>query len=210
MYEVLTYYRRGIDRSDVLQRLSLVAGEYFVVSAHREENIDSSRCFRDLISVLRFLADHYKIPVVVSVHPRTRKRIDSEGISLPESIQLMKPLGFFDYVHLMVSARTTLSDSGTISEESSILNFRALNIREAHERPEAMEEGAVMMTGLQPDRILSAMCVLDAQPGGAIRALNLVDDYAPSNVSEKVARIILSYTDYINRLVWKKADSTCC
>jgi UDP-N-acetylglucosamine 2-epimerase len=204
MREVLEYYRRRIDGSDVLERLNLVAGQYFVVSAHREENIDSPRRFRDLISVLRVLADQYNIPVVVSVHPRTRKRIDSEAILLPESIRLMKPLGFFDYVHLMMSARATLSDSGTISEESSILNFRALNIRQAHERPEGMEEGAVMMTGLEPDRILSAMRVLDAQPEGANRALNLVDDYAASNVSEKVVRIILSYTDYINKLVWKK------
>lgn len=210
MREVLEYYRRGIDGSDVLQRLKLAAGEYFVVSAHREENIDAPRCFRDLISVLRFLADHYKIPVVVSVHPRTRKRIDCEGIALPESIHLMKPLGFFDYVHLMMSARATLSDSGTISEESSILNFRALNLREAHERPEAMEEGAVMMTGLDPGRIQSALRVLDAQPEGASRVLNLVDDYAPCNVSEKVVRIILSYTDYINQRVWRKTDSACC
>jgi UDP-N-acetylglucosamine 2-epimerase len=203
--EVLEYYRPGIDSSNVLERLRLVAGQYFVVSAHREENIDSPQRFRDLLSVLRVLAEQFNIPVVVSVHPRTRKRIDSEAITLPDAIQLMKPLGFFDYVHLMMSARATLSDSGTISEESSILNLRALNVREAHERPEGMEEGAVMMTGLDSDRILSAMRVLDVQPAGANRALNLVEDYATSNVSEKVVRIILSYTDYINRLVWKKA-----
>ena len=205
MYEVLTYYRPKIDRSDVLERLGLTRDRYFVVSAHREENIDSPRQFRSFVEVLNLLAAKYDLPIIVSAHPRTRKRIDSEGVAFPETVRLMKPLGFSDYVHLMSNARVTLSDSGTITEESSILNFRALNIREAHERPEGMEEGAVMMTGLDPARILDSMRVLDAQPVGADRSLRVVADYASVNVSEKVVRIILSYTDYVNRVVWRRS-----
>jgi UDP-N-acetylglucosamine 2-epimerase (non-hydrolysing) len=205
MYEVLTHYRPKIDRSDVLERLELNRDGYFVVSAHREENIDSPRQFRNLVEVLNLLASNYGLPVIVSVHPRTRKHIDSEGITFPEKVRLMKPMGFSDYVHLMMAARVTLSDSGTITEESSILNFRALNIREAHERPEGMEEGAVMMVGLDPKRILAAMRVLDIQPVGPNRTLRIVADYDAPDVSEKVVRIILSYTDYVNTVVWRKS-----
>ena len=204
MREVLDYYRAKIDQSDVLTRLDLQANEFFVVSCHREENIDSPEQFENLIVVLNLLASHYNLPVIVSVHPRTRKRLDAEAVSFPENVRLMKPLCFSDYVHLMMHARVTLSDSGTISEESSILNFCALNIRAAHERPEGMEEAAVMMTGLKPERILEAIKVLAAQSTGDSRTLRMVADYSITNVSEKVARIILSYTDYINRLVWKK------
>jgi len=206
MCEVLTYYRSKIDHSGILEHLGLVHGGYFVVSAHREENIDSPRQFRNLVTVLNLLVSNYGLPVIVSVHPRTRKRIDSEGIAFPEKVRLMKPLGFSDYVHLMMAARATLSDSGTITEESSILNFRALNIREAHERPEGMEEAAVIMVGLDPKRILDAMTVLDTQPVGPARTLSMVADYNVPNVSEKVIRIILSYTDYVNNVVWKKME----
>jgi UDP-N-acetylglucosamine 2-epimerase (non-hydrolysing) len=208
MYEVLTHYRPKIDHSEVLQCLSLKAGQYFVVSAHREENIDSPHQFRNLVGVLNLLVSEYELPVIVSVHPRTRKHIDSEGVAFPDKVRLMKPMGFSDYVRLMMAARATLSDSGTITEESSILNFRALNIREAHERPEGMEEGAVMMVGLDPKRILAAMRVLDTQPVGPNRALRIVADYDASNVSEKVVRIILSYTDYVNTVVWRKSQTT--
>src|ERR1035437_7729807 len=186
MYDVLTHYRPKIDRSDILERVGLKGGEYFVVSAHRKKNIDSPRQFRNLVEVLNLLASKYELPVIVSVHPRTRERIDSGGITFAEKVRLMKPMGFSDYVHLMMGSRVTLSDSGTITEESSILNFRALNIREAHERPEGMEEGAVMMVGLDPKRILSAMRVLDTQPVGPARALRIVADYDAANVSEKV------------------------
>ena len=205
MFEVLTHYRPKIDRSDVLQRLGLKKDGYFVVSAHREENIDSPRQFRNLVQMLNLLASRYELPVIVSVHPRTRKRIESDGITFPEKVRLMKPMGFSDYVHLMMAGRATLSDSGTITEEASILNFRALNIREAHERPEGMEEGAVMMVGLDSSRILAAMRVLDTQPVGPNRTLRIVADYDAPNVSEKVVRIILSYTEYVNTVVWKKS-----
>lgn len=204
MYEVLTYYRQKIDCSDVLARLGVVEDGYFVVSAHREENIDSTKQFRNLVRVLEALASKYQLPVVVSVHPRTQKRIDAEGVSFSENIRLLKPMGLTDYVHLMMRARATLSDSGTITEESSILNFRALNIREAHERPEGMEEGAVMMTGLDPERVLNALKLLEAQPTGDHRALRIVPDYNVPNVSEKVVRIIVSYVDYVNTTVWRK------
>lgn len=204
MREVLDYYRAKIDQSEVLARLDLHSNEFFVVSCHREENIDAPEQFSNLIAVLNLLASHYNLPVIVSVHPRTRKRIDDEMVRFPENVRLLKPLCFSDYVHLMMHARVTLSDSGTISEESSVLNFSALNIREAHERPEGMEEAAVMMTGLNPERILEAMKVLAAQSTGDARTLRMVADYSITNVSEKVARIILSYTDYINRAVWKK------
>jgi len=199
MFEVLSHYRQKIDRSGVLERVGLKQAGYFVVSAHREENINSPRQFRNLVGTLNLLASEYELPVIVSVHPRTRQRIDSESVKFPERIRLMKPMGFSDYVHLMMHARATLSDSGTITEESSILQFPALNIREAHERPEGMEEGAVMMTGLDPDRILAALRVLETRT-----AQRIVADYDVPNVSEKVIRIILSYTDYVNRVVWRK------
>jgi UDP-N-acetylglucosamine 2-epimerase (non-hydrolysing) len=205
MYEVLTYYRQGIDRSDALTRLGLTHDGYFVVSAHREENIDSATQFPSLVRVLESLASKYRLPVIVSVHPRTRKRIDAEGVNFSENIRLVKAMGLFDYVHLMMHARATLSDSGTITEESSILNFRALNIREAHERPEGMEEGAVMMTGLDPARILDALKVLERQPTGEQRMLQIVSDYKTPNVSEKVVRILHSYVNYVNTFVWHKA-----
>jgi len=205
MYEVLTYYRQKIDCSDVLSRIGVVEDDYFVVSAHREENIDSVRQFRNLVSVLETLASKYQLPVIVSVHPRTQKRIEAEGVSFSKNIRLLKPMGLTDYVHLMMKARATLSDSGTITEESSILNFRALNIREAHERPEGMEEGAVMLTGLDPARVLDGLKILESQPTGKQRTLRTVADYSMPNVSEKVVRIILSYVDYVNRTVWRKA-----
>jgi UDP-N-acetylglucosamine 2-epimerase (non-hydrolysing) len=205
MYEVLTHYRGKIDHSDILTRLCLTKDGYFVVSCHREENIDSVQHFQDLVRVLESVAVRYQLPVIVSVHPRTQKRIDEEGVKFSELIRLMKPMGLCDYVKLMMNAKATLSDSGTITEESSILNFRALNIREAHERPEGMEEGAVMMTGLDPERVLDALKVLEGQPTGQGRSLRLVADYNISNVSEKVVRIIYSYVHYVNRLVWHKA-----
>ncbi len=205
MYEVLMHYRQKIDRSDILANLGVTEDGYFVVSAHREENIDSTEQFRNLVRVLESLASKYRLPVIVSVHPRTRKRIDAEGVSFSENIRLIKPIGLSAYVHLMMKARATLSDSGTITEESSILNFRALNIREAHERPEGMEEGSVMMTGLDPERVLDALKVLEAQPTGEQRALRIVPDYSVPNVSEKVVRIIHSYVNYVNRVVWLKA-----
>jgi UDP-N-acetylglucosamine 2-epimerase len=205
MYEVLTYYRQKIDRSDALDRLGLTEDGYFMVSAHREENIDSAIQFRNLIRVLESVASKYKLPVIVSVHPRTQKRIDAESVSFSEKIRLIKAMGLPDYVHLMMKAKATLSDSGTITEESSILNFRALNIREAHERPEGMEEGAVMMTGLDPECVLDALKVLETQPIGEQRGLRIVPDYDVPNVSDKVVRIIHSYTNYVNRVVWHKA-----
>ena len=204
MFEVLSYYREKIDRSDILSRLGLEEDRYFVVSAHREENIDSAKHFRSLVQVLERVASEYRLPVVVSTHPRTRKRINAEGVNFSESIRLMDPMALSDYVHLMMRSRVTLSDSGTITEESSILNFRALNIREAHERPEGMEEGAVMMTGLDAESILSALKVLEAQPKGENRVLRMVLDYNIPNVSDKVTRIILSYTDYVRRVVWRE------
>jgi UDP-N-acetylglucosamine 2-epimerase len=204
MREVLTYYRPKIELSGVRDRLGLLPGQYFVVSAHREENIDSNRQFRNLAAVLNLLVSNYQLPVIVTVHPRTRKRIESEGIVFPEMVRLMKPMGFFDYVNLMMASRATLSDSGTITEESSILNFRALNIRETHERPEGMEEGAVMLVGLDPERILDAMKVLDTQPDGEEnRTSRMVEDYGAVNVSDKVVRIIVSYTSYVNQVIWK-------
>jgi UDP-N-acetylglucosamine 2-epimerase (non-hydrolysing) len=207
MYEVLTYYRQKIDRSDVLARLGLAEDGYFMVSAHREENIDSPRQFGNLVRVLESVASQYQLPVIVSVHPRTQKRIDTECVSFSENVRLVKAMGLSDYVHLMMKARATLSDSGTITEEASILNFRALNIREAHERPEGMEEGAVMMTGLDPNRVLDALKLLEAQPTGERRALRIVADYNIPNVSEKVVRIILSYADYVRRVVWREYAS---
>jgi UDP-N-acetylglucosamine 2-epimerase (non-hydrolysing) len=204
MYEVLTHYRPRIDASDVLDRLGLEEGTYFLVSAHREENIESLTNFGKLVSALNGVAETYGQPVIVSTHPRTQKRIDATGASFNPLVRLMKPLGFHDYVKLQMSARAVLSDSGTINEESSILNFPALNLREAHERPEGMEEAAVMMTGLELDRILQGLAILKGQARGAERSMLLVKDYSAPNVSAKVVRIIQSYTDYVNRVVWKK------
>jgi len=204
MYEVLSHYRPKIERSDVLTQLGLQAGDYFVVSAHREENVDSPAQFGKFVDLLDGLADVFHRRLIVSAHPRTRARIESSGVRLPKLVELHKPFGLFDYVHLEMHARAVLSDSGTITEESSILNFPAVNIREAHERPEGMEEGAVMMTGLDRSRVMQALAILEHQPRGEQRGLRIVRDYDVPNVSEKVARIILSYTDYVNRLVWRK------
>lgn len=204
MCEVLSHYRSKIDQSDVLKTLRLKQGEYFVVSAHREENVDSESHLRQLSEVLTAVADTYGRRIVFSVHPRTRARIDSAGISLPALVEQHKPFGFFDYVSLQRQAHAVISDSGTITEESSILNFPAVNIREAHERPEGMEEGAVMMTGLDRERVMQALSILEKQLRGEQRTLRIVGDYDVPNVSEKVLRIILSYTDYVNRLVWHK------
>ncbi|MDR7271850.1 UDP-N-acetylglucosamine 2-epimerase (non-hydrolyzing) [Pelomonas saccharophila] len=206
MFEVLDHYRAGIDASDVLARLGLAEQGYFVVSAHREENIESPRTFGKLVGVLNAVAEDHGLPVIVSTHPRTQKRIDAEGIQFHAGVRLMKPLGFLDYVRLQASARAVLSDSGTITEESSILNFPALNLREAHERPEGMEEGAVMMTGLSVDRVRQGLALLQTQPRGADRKLRLVADYSMPNVSDKVVRIIHSYTDYVKRVVWRQYD----
>jgi len=204
MFEVLNYYRPQIEASDVLSRLSLEQGQYFVVSAHREENIESAQAFAKLVDVLNTVANDYKLPVIVSTHPRTQNRIDAAGAKFHPNVRLLKPLGFHDYVKLQMSARAVLSDSGTINEESSILNFPALNLREAHERPEGMEEAAVMMVGLEVDRVRQALTILNSQPRGDARSLRQVADYSMPNVSDKVVRIIHSYTDYVNRVVWKK------
>lgn len=204
MFEVLHHYKAKIEASDVLERLGLKEHQYFIVSAHREENINSDRNFLDLVEMLNVVAEKYQHPVIVSTHPRTRKRIEQLNVEFHPLVQLLKPLGFSDYNKLQLSAKATLSDSGTINEESSILNFPALNLRQAHERPEGMEEAAVMMVGLTAERILQGLDILDHQPRGEERMLRLVADYNMPNVSEKVARIILSYTDYVNRVVWKK------
>lgn len=204
MFEVLTHYRPRIDSSDVLPRLSLQERSYFVVSAHREENIDSDRSFTKLVAVLNALAEDHDLPVIVSTHPRTQKRIDATGAKFHRQVRLLKPQGFHDYIKLQLSARAVLSDSGTINEESSILNFPALNLREAHERPEGMEEAAVMMVGLEVDRVRQALAILTNQPRDDERLLRQIADYSMPNVSDKVVRIIHSYTDYVNRVVWKK------
>lgn len=204
MFEVLNHYKAKIESSNVLERLGLQEHQYFVVSAHREENINSDQNFLDLVEMLNAVAEKYQYPVIVSTHPRTRKRIEALNIEFHPLIQLLKPLGFSDYNKLQLSAKATLSDSGTINEESSILNFPALNLRQAHERPEGMEEAAVMMVGLKAERILQGLNILDHQFQGEERLLRLVADYSMPNVSEKMVRIILSYTDYVNRVVWKK------
>jgi UDP-N-acetyl-L-fucosamine synthase len=204
MCEVLTHYRPGIDASDVVDRLGLKDQQFFVVSAHREENIDSVVNFTKLVAVLNAIAEKYSLPVIVSTHPRTQKRIDAAEAKFHPLVQLLKPLGFKDYVKLQLSSKATLSDSGTITEESSVLNFPALNIREAHERPEGMEEASVMMVGLEVDRVLQALEILAYQKRGADRELRQVYDYSMPNVADKVVRIIHSYTDYVNRIVWKK------
>jgi UDP-N-acetylglucosamine 2-epimerase (non-hydrolysing) len=230
MFEVLRHYLPNIEASDVLHRLDLTAGKYFVVSAHREENIDDPIQFEKFITCLNTIAEHYQLPIIVSTHPRTRNRLgkvtgdpllvtgnceESTDYKSPvtshqspitnnKHIHFMNPLGFNDYVHLQTHAKATLSDSGTITEESSILNFPALNIRNAHERPEGMEEGAVMMTGLEPDRVMQGLAILETQPRGEDRLLRQVADYSMPNVSDKVVRIIISYTDYVRRYVWHK------
>ena len=204
MFEVLHHYADKIDSSDVLQRLGLEADGYFVVSAHREENIESDQNFGKLVNILNGVAERFNKRVIVSTHPRTRNRVEKMGVTFHDKVELLKPLGFSDYVHLQKNAFAVLSDSGTINEESSILNFPALNLREAHERPEGMEEAAVMMVGLELDRVLQGLEILKEQPRGDERLLRQVADYSMPNVSDKVLRIILSYTDYVNRTVWKK------
>jgi len=205
MFEVLHYYLPKIQKSEIQSRLGLVDFGYFMVSAHREENIDDPVQFGKLIKVLNGLAAACGKRVIVTTHPRTRKRIEAEGVTLDARVELHKPFGFSDYIRLQMNAQAVLSDSGTVTEESSILNFPALNIRNAHERPEGMEEGSVMMVGLEWARIREALQVLASQPRGQDRALRIVADYNVPNVSEKVVRIILSYTDYVNRVVWRKA-----
>jgi len=204
MFEVLNHYKAKIEASDILETLGLEEQQYFIVSAHREENINSEQNFLDLVDMLNAVAEKYQFPVIVSTHPRTRNRIEALDIEFHPLVQLLKPLGFSDYNKLQLSAKATLSDSGTINEESSILNFPALNLRQAHERPEGMEEAAVMMVGLTAERALQGLEILESQARGENRSLRLVADYSMPNVSEKVVRIILSYTDYVNRVVWKK------
>jgi UDP-N-acetylglucosamine 2-epimerase (non-hydrolysing) len=204
MHEVLTHYRARIDQSLVLEKLGVSAGEYFVVSAHREENIEPDHQFVQFVELLKQLSITFSLPVVVSVHPRTRNKIAERLPALPATVKLTRPLCFTDYVQLMIHARATLSDSGTISEEASILNLKAVNIREACERPEAMEEGAVMMTGLDSTRVLDALRIMANQPDAETRTHHIVRDYDTGHVSEKVARIILSYTHVVNRNVWHK------
>ncbi|NMA73044.1 MAG: UDP-N-acetyl glucosamine 2-epimerase, partial [Bacteroidales bacterium] len=201
MFEVLNSRKDNIEKSDILNRLDLEEEKYFVVSAHREENINSETNFLDLVESLNTIAEKYKLPLIVSTHPRTRNMIEAKGIKFNPLVRTMKPLGFNDYVKLQKCAKAVLSDSGTISEESSILGFRALNIRQAHERPEAMEETSVMMVGLKKERIIQGLEVLKTQMEGTLR---LASDYSMPNVSDKVLRIILSYTDYVNRVVWGK------
>ncbi|EKO3369872.1 non-hydrolyzing UDP-N-acetylglucosamine 2-epimerase [Vibrio fluvialis] len=204
MFEVLNYYMTQINGSDVLTRLGLQKGQFFVVSAHREENVDSPKHLAKLAETLNTVARHYDLPVIVSTHPRTRNRIEAQGLEFHPNIQLLKPLGFHDYNHLQKNAKVVLSDSGTINEESSIMNFPALNMREAHERPEGMEEASVMMVGLGVERVMQALQILESQPSGDERLLRQVYDYSMPNVSDKVVRIIHSYTDYVKRVVWKE------
>ena len=204
MFEVLNHYRDGIEASDVLERLGLEAGKFFVVSAHREENIDSDKNFLSLVGTLNTIAEQFDLPVIVSTHPRTQKRVDAMGVTFHANVRLLKPLGFKDYNKLQLSSKAVLSDSGTINEEASILNFPALNIREAHERPEGMEEAAAMMVGLEAERVLQGLSILESQLRGEQRNLRLVADYSMPNVSDKVVRIVHSYTDYVNRTVWKR------
>ena len=206
MREVLTHQLGRIAASDILQRLELTPGEFFIVSAHREENVDSNRNIVRLGAVLDRIAQSYGLPVIVSTHPRTRQRIEAAGLKLDQRIRLLKPMGFSDYVRLQTEAKAVLSDSGTITEESSILNFPALNIREAHERPEGMEEGSVMMVGMSVERVLQGLDILVEQARGEQRTLREVSDYMAPNVADKVVRIILSYTDYVNRVVWHRFD----
>lgn len=204
MFEVINEQLPKIDSSDVVKRLNLTSGQFFVVSAHREENVDNPQNLKKFADILNAIAIKYEFPVIVSTHPRTRKRIEENNIVFHSNVNLLKPLGFIDYIKLQLEAKAVLSDSGTITEESSILNFPALNIREAHERPEGMEEASVIMTGLSVERVLQSLAILEDQPSGDKRLLRQVYDYSMPNVSDKVVRIIHSYTDYINRVVWKK------
>ncbi len=204
MDEVLSFYKDKIEASSILQTLDLEKGRYFVVSVHREENVDSDKNINNYVSALGVLANKFGLPIIVSTHPRTRKKIESLDLKFHPLVRLMKPLGFSDYVKLQADSKVVLSDSGTITEESSILNFAAINIRDAQERPEGFEEGAVMFTGMNIERILQAIDILECQPTGDNRLINVVQDYIAPNVSEKVIRTIISYTDYVNRVVWKK------
>ena len=204
MAEVLDFYNSVIENSDVLEKIGLEVGQYFVVSAHREENVDSDANFTRLVNVLNSVADKYQLTVIVSTHPRTQKRVVATGVAFHDKVKLIKPLGFTDYVYLQTSAKAVLSDSGTISEESSILNFPALNLRETQERHEAFEEASVMMVGLNVDLVMQGLAILESQPRGRERGLRQVADYNMPNVSDKVVRIIHSYTDYVNRVVWRK------
>ncbi|ELB2120036.1 UDP-N-acetylglucosamine 2-epimerase (non-hydrolyzing) [Vibrio parahaemolyticus] len=204
MFEVLNHYMPQIDNSNVLSRLGLQKEQFFVVSAHREENVDSPKQLAKLAETLNTVANYYDLPVIVSTHPRTRNRIEAQGLEFHPNIRLLKPLGFHDYNHLQKHAKAVLSDSGTINEESSIMNFPALNMREAHERPEGMEEASVMMVGLGAERVMQALGVLESQSRGEERQLRQVYDYSMPNVSDKVVRIIHSYTDYVKRVVWKE------
>lgn len=204
MREVIDYYRAGVQASGILTRLELTEQQYFLVSSHREENVDAPENLQRLFNVLNALVEQFALPVIVSTHPRTRKRMDAMGLSANTLVQFHKPFGFLDYVRLQTGARAVLSDSGTITEESSILNFPALNLREVQERPEGFEEAAVMLVGLDVGRVLQGLDVLATQPRGEHRALRMVNDYAPDNVSDKIVRIILSYTDFVNRKVWRK------
>ena len=204
MFEVLNHYLPSINASDVLNKLSLKKNEYFVVSAHREENINDSKNFEGLMLSLNLIAEKYKLPIIVSTHPRTQKMIDKMAIKMHDEVKFLKPMGFNDYNALQMYSKAVLSDSGTISEESSILNFPALNIRQAHERPEAMEEASVMMVGLSPERILQGILQLESQKRGEERTLRQVSDYSMPNVSDKMVRILISYTDYIKRVVWRE------
>ena len=204
MFEVISYYREKINSSRILSELDLESNQYFLVSAHREENIDSDLNFGNLVDTLNSIGEIYDLPIIVSTHPRTQKRIDAFSSSFNHNIRFLKPLGFTDYNMLQLMAKATLSDSGTINEESSIMNFPALNIREAHERPEGMEEAAVMMVGVESERVMQGLKILEKQPFGDARLLNEVQDYSVPNVSEKVVRIIHSYVDYVNKIVWRK------
>lgn len=206
MFEVINHYLPKIESSKILNKLKIQEGKYFMVSTHRAENVDGDESFMKIVDVLNAVAEKYKLPVIVSTHPRTMNRVKATGAKFHDLIRLLKPMGFSDYVNLQMNSKAVLSDSGTISEESSILNFPALNLREAHERPEAMEEASVMMVGLNKDRILQGLEVLETQPRKTERLLRPVYDYSMPNVSDKVVRIILSYTDYINRVVWRKQN----
>lgn len=205
MREVIEHYASGIEASDVLERLGLTTQKYFLVSAHREENVDAPENLRKFFDILNVLAERFRLPVIVSTHPRTRKRMDGQGLTAHPDVQFLKPFGFLDYVKLQTQARAVLSDSGTITEESSILNFPALNLREVHERPEGFEEAAVIFVGMSIDRVLQGLDIIAMQPRASERLLHLVNDYSPDNVSDKVLRIIQSYTDFVNHKVWKKS-----
>lgn len=204
MDEVLSYYKEKIEKSDVLNRLKLLKGKYFVVSVHREENVDSDINIHKYVNALNALAEKFGLPIIVSTHPRTRKKIESLNLKFSPLVRLIKPLGFSDYVKLQCDSKLVLSDSGTITEESSIMNFAAINIREAQERPEGFEEGAVMFTGMEIERIMQAINILSDQSTGSHRSINVVKDYVAPNVSDKVVRVITSYTDYVNKYTWKK------